>query len=158
MPRVSRAEMRSPAWTKNLDGSRPEIATFSSASNFAADIEMLIWKFAGLRSSPSPTAGTNTIEPTALFSLRPRSSLRSRMRRNPVSGFEPASRRERHRLALGHDDPHHEDALAPLLDDEPRLGRPEGDERHRLAARFRRSAESRARTAGTPDAGDGNPP
>ncbi len=56
----------------------------SSASNFAADIEMLIWKLAGLRSSPSPTAGTKTIDPTALFSLRPRSSLRSRMRRNPV--------------------------------------------------------------------------
>ena len=130
MPRVSRAETRSPACTKNLDGSRPEIATLSSASNFAADIEMLIWKLAGLRSSPSPTAGTKTIDPTDLVLVAPALLLALADAQESRRRFQPAADRERDRLALGDDDPHHQHALAPLLDDEPRLGRLEGDERH----------------------------
>jgi hypothetical protein len=48
----------------------------------------------------------------------------------PRRRFQPAPHRERDRLAFGDDDFHHQDALAPLLDDEPRLGRLEGNERH----------------------------
>ena len=130
MPRVSRAETRSPAFTKNFDGSRPEIATLSSASNFAADIEMLIWKLAGLRSSPSPGRRNEDDRSDRLVLVAPALLLALANAQETRRRFQPAAYRERDRFAFGDDDPHDQDALAPLLDDEPRLGRLEGDERH----------------------------
>mgnify|MGYP003694063459 CR=1 FL=1 len=122
MPRVSFAEMRSPRARRISTAAFRKSRPSAGASNFAADSEMLIWKLAGVRSSPPRQRRRRPSRPTALPSLRPRSSLRSRMRSDPV--VASAARRSRSAtVALRDDDLHHDDALATLLDDEPRLER-----------------------------------
>src|SRR5271167_4660470 len=89
MPFVVVREILSPAFTKNFVGSRPESATWSNASNFFADIRILIWNFAARRSSPGPDGGTKTSDPTPLPLPCPASGLHSRTRRTPVSSSSP---------------------------------------------------------------------
>ena len=106
-------EARSPALTKNFDGNRPEIATCSRAAFVAV---------ADRRNEDDRSDRLVLVASALVLAFANAQETRRR--------FQPAADRERNGFAFGDDDAHDQDPLAPLFDDEPGLGRLEGDERH----------------------------